>query len=352
MKSTMEEPIDEGVAVGVDRHTSLGLTGADVIDMYRTMLLARAFDDRTSILFTQGKIPFTVTGHGHEAAQVGSAKCLTAGRDWVLPYYRDIGVVLSLGMSVREIMLAEFGKAADPNSGGRQMPKHWGSRRLKIMSQSSPVATQLPHACGLAWAMRVKKEPGVVWVSFGDGVASKGDFHEGLNFAAIHKLPVIFFCENNYYAISVPFSKQSPVERVSDRAAAYGMPGVSVDGNDVFEVFDATRQAVERALSGGGPTLIEARTYRFSPHTSNDDDRRYRSREEVEKWKRKDPIGRLAAYLKGLGLLDDEEDARIRAEVEREVREAAAWAEAQPDPDPATVGAFVYAEGGGEEVGR
>lgn len=352
MKSTRNEPIEESVAGSVDRHSPLGLTDADVLHMYRTMLLARAFDDRASILFTQGKIPFTVTGHGHEAAQVGAAKCLTPGRDWVLPYYRDIGVVLMLGMTVREIMLAEFGKAADPNSGGRQMPKHWGCRRLKIMSQSSPVATQLPHACGLAWAMRVNKEPGVVWVSFGDGVASKGDFHEGLNFAGIHKLPVIFFCENNYYAISVPFSKQSPVERVSDRAAAYGMPGVSVDGNDVFEVYQATREAVERALAGEGPTLIEARTYRFAPHTSNDDDRRYRSRDEVEMWKQKDPIRRLAAYLKGVGLLDDEKDARLRAEVEAEVREAAAWAEAQPDPDPATVGRFVYAEEGSDGVGR
>ena len=346
MKGTSEEPIKERIAVSDNRHTKLGLTDADLMEIYRTMLVARAFDERTSILFTQGKIPFTVSGQGHEAAQVAAAKCLRPGRDWVLPYYRDIGVVLTLGMSLREVMLFEFGKAADPNSGGRQMPKHWGMKRLKIMTQSSPVATQLPHACGLAWAMRVKREKGIVWVSFGDGVTSKGDFHEGLNFAGIHKLPIVFYCENNYYAISVPFSKQSPVERVSDRASAYGMPGVSVDGNDVFEVYQATREAVNRALAGEGPTLIEARTYRFMSHTSNDDDRRYRSKEEVEEWKRKDPIPRLTAYLKRLGLLDDQEDQRMKAEIEREVREAAQWAEAQPDPDPASVASYVYAEGG------
>lgn len=351
MKGTAEEPLEERVAVGDNRHHALGLSDEDVLEMYRLMLTARAFDERTTILFTQGKIPFTVSGQGQEAAQVGAAKCLVPGRDWVLPYYRDIGVVLTLGMSLRDVMLFEFGKAADPNSGGRQMPKHWGMRRLKIMTQSSPVATQIPHACGLAWAMRVKKKPGVVWVSFGDGVASKGDFHEGLNFAGIHKLPIVFFCENNYYAISVPFSKQSPVERVSDRASAYGMPGVSVDGNDLFEVYRATREAVDRALAGQGPTLIEARTYRFAPHTSNDDDRRYRSKDEVDEWRRKDPIPRLAAYLKGLGLLDDQEEARLKAEVEQQVREAAQWAEAQPDPDPATVASHVYAERG-EAGGR
>src|SRR5690606_13972198 len=153
-------------------------------------------------------------------------------------------------MSLNEMMLFEFGKASDPNSGGRQMPKHWGCRRLRVPTQSSPVATQLPHACGLAWAMRVKKERGIVWVSFGDGAASKGDFHEALSFAGIHKLPIVFFCENNRFAISVPFEKQSPVERVSDRASAYGMPGVSVDGCDPLAVYEASREAAERALAG------------------------------------------------------------------------------------------------------
>lgn len=318
--------------------------------MYKTMVTARAFDERTSILVRQGKIHFTVSGHGHEGAQAGAAAALVPGRDWVLPYYRDLAVVLSLGMTVREAMLFEFGKAADPNSGGRQMPKHWGCRRLKIVSQSSPVATQLPHACGLAWAMRLRREEGVVWVSFGDGVASKGDFHEALNFAGIHKLPIVFFCENNLYAISVPFEKQSAVPRVSDRAAGYGMPGVTVDGNDVLAVYEANRAAVERALAGEGPTLIEARTYRFSSHTSNDDDR-YRDKRQVEEWKKQDPIPRFAAYLEERGILAPGEAEEIRRQAEQAVREAAAWAESQPDPDPATCARYVYAEEG-EELAR
>lgn len=328
------------------RHRALGLSDEQVLRMYERMVLARAFDQRASILVRQGKIPFTVAGHGHEGAQVGAAMTLTPGRDWVLPYYRDIGVVLTLGMTVRELMLGEFGKAGDPNSGGRQMPKHWGCRRLRIVSQSSPVATQIPHACGLAWAMRLRREEGFVWVSFGDGVASKGDFHEGLNFAGIHKLPIVFFCENNYYAISVPFSKQSPVPSVADRAAAYGMPGISVDGNDVLAVYEASKQAAERALRGEGPTLLEAKTYRFGPHTSNDNDRRYRSAEEVERWKALDPIPRFEAYLKEHGLLDEEEARAIKEQAEETVREAALWAEAQPDPDPSTLTAYVYGEEG------
>lgn len=328
------------------RHRALGLSDEQALRMYETMVLARAFDDRTSILVRQGKIPFTVAGHGHEGAQVGAAMTLTPGRDWVLPYYRDVGVVLMLGMTVQELMLGEFGKAGDPNSGGRQMPKHWGCRRLRIVSQSSPVATQIPHACGLAWAMRVRREEGLVWVSFGDGVTSKGDFHEGLNFAGIHKLPIIFFCENNYYAISVPFSKQSPVPSVADRAASYGMPGISVDGNDVLAVYEASMKAAERALRGEGPTLLEAKTYRFSPHTSNDNDRRYRSAEEVEKWKALDPIPRFEAYLKEHGLIDEEGARAVRERAEEVVREAAVWAEAQPDPDPSTLMAHVYGEEG------
>ena len=319
--------------------------------MYRTMVIARRFDDRASILVRQGRIPFTVTGQGQEGAQVGAAKALVPGRDWVLPYYRDIGVVLTLGMTVEEVMLFEFAKAADPNSGGRQMPKHWSYRKLRIVSQSSPLATQLPHACGLAWAMRLKKEAGVVWASFGDGTVSKGDFHEALNFAAIHKLPVVFFCENNLYAISVPFELQSPVPRVSDRAPAYGIPGISVDGNDVLAVYEANKEAVRRALAGEGPTLIEARTYRFSPHTSNDDDRRYRTQDEIEEWKRVDPIPRFAAYLKEYGLLSDDEERAIGEEAERIVRDAVKAAEASPDPDPATVGWYVYGDGG-DGLGR
>lgn len=331
------------VNVQTKRHEQLGLNDDDVLNMYRTMLRARAFDERTSILVRQGKMAFTVSGQGHEGAQVGAVTALETGRDWLLPYYRDIGVLLGMGVDAKQLMLCEFGKADDPNSGGRQMPKHWGNRSLKILSQSSPVATQLPHACGAAWSMRLNKQKGVVWVSFGDGVVSKGDFHEALNFAGIHQLPVIFFCENNYYAISVPFSMQSAVPRVSDRASAYGMPGISVDGNDVFAVYEAQKEAVERGLSGDGPTLIEARTYRFAAHTSTDDDSRYRSAEEVEKHRKEDPVVRMRTYMKQIGLLSDKEEQKLMKEAEEEMLEAARWAEAQPDPDPLTAAQNVYA---------
>lgn len=326
------------------RHEALGLTADDLLEMFRLMLAARAFDERAMILERQGKIPFTVTGVGHEGAQIGAAWALRKGRDIILPYYRDVGVMLALGMTPYELMLGEFGRADDPNSGGRQMPKHWGCRRLRVITQSSPVATQIPHAAGLALAVRLRGEDAIVWVSFGDGATSKGDFHEGVNFASIHKLPVVFFCENNLYAISVPFERQSPVPSVAQRSAAYGIPGVTVDGNDVLEVYRVTREAVERARRGEGPTLIEARTYRFDPHTTNDDDRKYRSREEVEAWRNQDPLTRFAAYLQECGIVTEEQVERMRAEAKEIMSEAARRAEAAPAPEGPTALRYVYYE--------
>ena len=327
------------------RFQELGLTEHDVMRIYRLMLTARAIDDRASILVRQGKIAFTVGGQGHEATQVGSAYALKSGYDWVLPYYRDAGVVLTLGLTPREILLGELAKAEDPCSGGRQMPKHWSHKPLRIAGGSSPVATQLPHAVGCALAARLQGEDSVTWVSFGDGAVSKGDFHEALNFAAIHKLPVIFCCENNHYAISTPFKLQSPVANVAERAAAYGIPGVTVDGNDVLAVYEATLAAAERARAGGGPTLLEASTYRFCPHTSNDDDRKYRSAEEVAEARLRDPLRLCAAYLAEAGVLSPSAAEALNAEVSAEVAQAAREALAAPDADPDTALEFVYAPG-------
>lgn len=332
------------MSVDKSRHEALGLTPEELIEMYRCMAFARAFDERANILVTQSKIPFTVTGVGHEGAQVGAAWALRKGEDYVLPYYRDIGVVLALGMTPEELMMGEFGRAADPNSGGRQMPKHWGSKERRIISGSSPVATQIPHAAGLGLAVKTQGEDRVVWVSFGDGVVSKGDFHEGVNFAAIHKLPCIFFCENNLYAISVPFAKQSPVAHVADRAAAYGIPGVTVDGNDVLDVYRVTKEAVERARAGEGPTLIEAKTYRFDPHTSTDDDSKYRSREEVGEWRAKDPLVRFGSYLKEHGILTDAAEQEIHQLAKATMADAARTAEAAPEPEGPTALRYVYEE--------
>jgi len=324
----------EGLArqLAPSRHAALGLSQENLIETYRTMLLARTLDERLWILNRQGKVPFVISCRGQEAAQVGCAYAFQPGLDIALPYYRDIGLVLVFGMTPLEVMLGVYARAADPSSGGRQMPAHWGHRERKIISGSSPVSTQIPQAAGVALASKIKREPAVTVTSFGEGGASEGDFHEGLNFAGVHKLPVVFLCENNQYAISVPQRKQMAIANVADRAAGYGFPGVVVDGNDLLAVYEVARQAVERARRGEGPTLIEAKTYRLTPHSSDDDDRRYRSAEEVEEWRKKDPIERFRQYLLAEGIIDADSDRQMREDVTREVESAAQAAEASPLP--------------------
>jgi 2-oxoisovalerate dehydrogenase E1 component alpha subunit len=307
-------------------------TDLDLLHAYRLMLLARTIDEREWMLNRQGKIPFVVSCQGQEATQVGMGLALRPGVDHVLPYYRDVGLVLALGMTPYELFLNLFAKADDPNSGGRQMPNHWAHNRLRIYSHSSPVATQIPHAAGVALACRIKGEDAVTLVTFGEGATSKGDFHEALNFAGIHGLPVVFACENNRYAISVPQVKQMAIENVADRAAAYGMPGEILDGQDLVAAYEATRRAVERARAGDGPTLLEFKTYRLVPHTSDDDDRRYRAREEVAQWKERDPILLLKDSLIEQELWDEDRDQALRQELFDEVTKAQKAAEAAPDP--------------------
>src|SRR5690606_36047545 len=327
-----------------NRHAALGLTDQDVLEMYKKILLTRMFDERTWILNRMGKVHFVISGQGQEAAQIGAAWALRPGKDWVLPYYRDLGVVLTLGMTVRELMLMDFAKAGDPNSGGRQMPSHWSHVGLNIFTGSSPVATQLPHATGIAYS--AKRRGGVIvsWPSFGDGTANKGDTHEAMNFAGVHQLPVIFFCENNGYAISVPKDLQMAVDDVATRAAGYGFPGVVVDGTDVFEVYRVTKEAVDRALRGEGPTLIEAKVYRFTPHSSDDDDRTYRDPEEVARQREHDPVRKLREYVLAHGILTEEEDQRLKQEFEAEIDAAVEYAEAAPDPDPSDLVRHVFAQ--------
>src|SRR5690606_10864941 len=215
-----------------NRHAALGLSDQDVVAMYEKMLLTRLLDERAWVLNRLGKVNFLVSAQGHEAAQVGAAWALRPGVDWALPYYRDLGVALTLGSTARDYVLSLFAKAEDPYSGGRQMPSHWSSPPLKMFTGSSPVATQLPQATGVAYGIKLRGDDAVVYVSFGEGSASAGDAHEAMNFAGVHRLPVIFFCQNNRYAISVPQEKQMAVENVADRAAGYGFPGVVVDGMD------------------------------------------------------------------------------------------------------------------------
>ncbi|MFQ5858558.1 MAG: thiamine pyrophosphate-dependent dehydrogenase E1 component subunit alpha [Anaerolineae bacterium] len=310
------------------QHEKLGLSEGDLIEMYRTMVLSRRLDERMWILQRQGKVPFHVSCQGHEATQVGAVWALDRDRDILHPYYRDIGMVLRFGMTPRELMLALFAKHGDVTSGSRQMTAHFSKKEARIVSGSSPVATQIPQAAGLALASKIRGEDAVTLTCFGEGGSSKGDFHEGLNFAGIWKLPVIFMCENNQYAISVHQSKQMAIENVAERASGYGFPGVVVDGNDVLAVYAVMKEAVERARAGEGPTLIEAKTYRIVPHSSDDDDRLYRSADEVEPWKEeRDPIHRFRTYLLEHGIISDEGIDEIETEIMQLVNDATEYAD-------------------------
>lgn len=326
----------------VNSYEELGLTKQDLGAMYETMVRARKIDERMWKLNRAGKIPFVVSCQGQEAAQVGAAFALEKGTDYILPYYRDVAVVLHFGQTARDLMLSAFAKAEDPNSGGRQMPGHFGSKQHRIVTGSSPVTTQVPHAVGVALATKLKKEELVTFVSFGEGSSNQGDFHEGANFAGVHKLPVILFCENNKYAISVPLSKQLACERVSDRAKGYGMPGVTVDGTDPIAVYVAVKEARARALRGEGPTLIEAEVERLVPHSSDDDDKAYRSVEELADLKNRDGNQLFRKRLIEDGVMTEEELAEIEANVDREVNEATAYADKAPYASPESTMDHVY----------
>jgi len=264
--------------------------------------------------------------------------------DYVLPYYRDLGVVLAFGMTTKEIMLSNFAKAEDPNSGGRQMPGHFGQKKNRIVTGSSPVTTQVPHAVGIALAARMQGENIVSFVTFGEGSSNQGDFHEGANFAGVHKLPVIFMCENNQYAISVPANQQLGCAKVSDRAIGYGMPGVTVDGNDPLAVYKVVKEAADRGRNGEGPTLVETMVYRLTPHSSDDDDRSYRTQEEVLEAKTKDPLITFRSYLQQVGVLDVEKEKEIEAKIALLVNEATDYAEQAPYAEPEQVMNYVYDE--------
>jgi 2-oxoisovalerate dehydrogenase E1 component alpha subunit len=318
------------------------LSDQQALRIYEVMRLARAVDERMWLINRQGRAPFVISCQGQEGVQVGTAAALRTGYDWVAPYYRDAGVILWFGMTARDQMLSFFARREDPNSGGRQMPGHFGSRRLHIVTGGSPVATQLLHAAGVALASKQRKEDAVTAAFFGEGAASQGDTHEAMNFAGVHKLAVVFVCENNGYAISVPQSHQMAIQNVADRAAGYGFPGVVVDGNDALACYEVARQAVERARRGEGPTLIEAKTYRFTAHSSDDDDKRYRQAEEVAIWRQKDPIQRYAAYLREAGILLDPVEQEITERVNQQVDDATDYAEQAPDPTPEDLTKFVF----------
>ncbi|MEK3766272.1 MULTISPECIES: thiamine pyrophosphate-dependent dehydrogenase E1 component subunit alpha [unclassified Solibacillus] len=326
-------------------HEELGLTDADAIEMYETMLMARRIDERMWLLNRAGKIPFVISCQGQEAAQVGAAFALDHTKDYIAPYYRDMGVVLHFGMTAKDLMLSAFAKAEDPNSGGRQMPGHFGQKKNRILTGSSPVTTQLPHAVGVALAGKMQQKDFITFVTLGEGSSNQGDFHEGANFAGVHKLPVIIMVENNQYAISVPVERQLGCAQVSDRAIGYGMPGVTVDGKNPLEVYKVIKEAADRARSGGGPSLIETVTFRLTAHSSDDDDRQYRTAEDIAEGKAKDPILLFEAYLKDRGIADDKLFEQINDRVMLTVNEATDYAENAAYASPEHAMRFVYAEG-------
>lgn len=315
----------------------------DPVAIYRTMLLARLVDERIWQLNRQGRAHFAVPCAGHEGAAAGYAFALDPARDFLVPHYRDLAALFVFGMTPRDIFCHLFARANDPMSGGRQMFAHWGDSSHRILSISSPQPNHVTHAVGIALACKIRHSDAVTWTGFGDGSSSKGDVHEAMNFAAIHKLPVVFCCENNGYAISVPQQKQMAVRDLADRAAGYGMPGCVVDGNHALEVYEAALQAVERARSGGGPSLVEIKVYRYLPHTSNDDDRRYRSREEVERARANDPVALLRQRLIEQALFDEAREVELRQELQVEVDEAQTYAESCPAPTAQDAFAHVYA---------
>jgi 2-oxoisovalerate dehydrogenase E1 component alpha subunit len=307
-------------------------TREEYLQLHRWMCMAKALDDRMHILVKQGRAPFVGSSRGHEGIQVASTAALGPD-DWLVPHYRGLANAIVRGLTMREWMLAVFAKAADPLSAGRNIPGGcYSYRALKIVSVSQVVASWIPKAAGVAYAAKHRGERSVTLCTFGDGATSQGDFHEGVNFAAVHRLPVVFVCENNSWAISVPIRLQMADPDIADRAAGYGIAGATVDGTDVPACFAACREAVDRARRGEGPTLIDAKIWRINSHTSEDNQLKYRTKEEIDEAAAHDPIARYTSWLVDRGSLSAEDAARVQAECDREASDAADWAEGQPDP--------------------
>ena len=321
-----------------------GLDDDQLLAMYRMVALSRAIDERMWILNRAGRIPFVISGQGHEGAQVGVTWAMRKGFDWIAPYYRSIAMCMTFGMSARDIMLAQYARASDPSSGGRQMPGHYGDRRHNLLSVSSPVATQILHAVGIALAARIRRTGQVALAAMGEGSSNQGDVHEALNFAAIHKLPFVFLVENNGYAISVPAVKELALPDVAERAAGYGIPGVVVDGSDVLACYRVARTAIERARAGDGPTLIEAKVTRLTGHSSDDQQTKYRTEAEMVVEKGRDALPHFRDQLRAAGVLTPAREEALSAEIVAIVTDATDFAESEPDPLPSTAMRWVYAQ--------
>ena len=320
-----------------------GLSEDELLHCYRSMLLVRAFDQICLKLQRSGRIGFSIPNEGIEACQVGAASALRK-TDWIFPSYRDFGMALYHGIQPVEMMHNMFGNAQD-SAKGRQMPVHFSFvDPIHFYSISSPIGTHLPHAVGAAYAAKQRGEDTVFLTSFGDGGTSSLGFHSGLNFAGVWKAPVVFLCQNNGYAISLSAEEQTASRGYAIKARAYGMPGVTVDGNDLLAVRKVVHEAVERARGGGGPTLIEARTFRMGGHSTSDDPSRYVPAEEIEEWRAKDPIPRFEKFLAASGLWTEALGAKMREEAAAEISQAARDAEQVGKPGLETIFSDVYEE--------
>jgi pyruvate dehydrogenase E1 component alpha subunit len=299
-----------------------GLGEQELLDLYRSLILLRTYDERSVVYHRQGRIGTYAIFWNHEAMQAGAVHALEED-DWIFPSYRESAIGLLRGIPASTILQWWRGHPSG----------WWNPADYNVASVCVPIATQVPHAAGLAWGKKLKGERACAIVFFGDGATSEGAFHEGANFAGVMEAPLVLFCNNNHWAISTPLSAQTRAEALVDKAAGYGIPGIRVDGGDVLAVYEATREAVERAHAGGGATFIEAVTYRAAPHATADDPRAYIDLDRVEEEKRNECVGRYERYLRRLGVLGDELDASIKAEAAELMRQGIADAEAEPDAD-------------------
>lgn len=324
----------------ISRKPAGGLPTPELLRLYETMLLTRALDERCMLLQRQGRFGFYLPSGGEEALQVGSAAAFQAA-DWIFPSYRVPGIFLWRGVSLDDMICNLFGNAGDACK-GRQMPVHYSFKSHNLVSISSPIGTQIVQAAGAAMAARIRKDKVVMGTYFGDGGTSSNDFHTGMNFAAVFKAPVVFFCNNNHYAISCPYERQTASENIAIKARAYGMEGVRVDGNDVLAVYEATRAAVDKARAGGGPTLVEAVTFRMGPHSSSDDPKRYVPAEMFETWKDRDPIDRFRRFLMKEGAVTAARDAELHEAIKQKLADAVRRVESLPPPALRTLFQDVY----------
>ena len=326
----------------LDPATDPKLSDDQIVSLFQHMVFVRILDERLVTLQRQGRIGFHIGSLGEEAAVLGSAFAIRS-QDWLFPCYREFGAALWRGMTLQSYIDNMFGNASDI-ARGRQMPDHYTARAAKFGSISSPIGTQITQGAGFAWAAKIKKDDLVALVYFGEGATSSNEFHNGLNFAGVFKTPNVFFCRNNGWAISVPVERQTASETFAGKGVAYGVPGVRCDGNDIFAVIKATRDAVAHAAAGKGPVLIEALTYRLSGHSTSDDPKAYRKDDVVESWKKRDPLVRLRKYLEVHSLWSDALQAELESKIDAEIKAAVASAEKKPQPTLESMFDDVFAE--------